>query len=478
VTLSRSNPRAKPRWALLVTTIAASLVLLATAALAVVTDGTTSDQCDLFVPSSASSDICTTDAGAIVEYIGSSASNQSSGTGIFDPFVRLQGSPTEKGYNTNGTLQYETKAGKWTHAILVNSIPIVDCDGTGGGTALCWELFVDINESNTAKQISLNEMEIWYTSNELLTGYPFTGTDATKQYDFSGEILINDVNQGSGRGDLRYLVPLTSIPTPPAGTYFLLYSEWGGTSAGAQYVSDGGFEEWKVRRVQINSIGTQLMNTNGADPDTAIADGGTVPIGTVVYDTATLSNATSDAGGTVSYFYKAQTGTTPDCTGGTQVGSAVTVTNGVVPASATVALNAAGTYEFWAVYSGDAATENNPSTSPCGSETVVVGKNSPAPHSTPVVQIKDTLTVSGLTADATGNVLVGLYTSSDCTTGQIGSNTSFAASLFVGGGTQETSFVAVTAGTYYYKISYAGDANNEPFSSCAEIVGVSITSVP
>ena len=31
-----------------------------------------------------------------VEYIGSSANNQSSGTGIFDPFVRLQGGPIEK----------------------------------------------------------------------------------------------------------------------------------------------------------------------------------------------------------------------------------------------------------------------------------------------------------------------------------------------------------------------------------------------
>jgi len=101
-----------------------------------------------------------------------------------------------------------------------------------------------------------------------------------------------------------------------------------------------------------------------------------------------------------------------------------------------------------------------------------------APHSTPVVQIKDTLTVSGFTADVTGSVLVGLYTSADCLTGQIGSNLTFAASLFVGGGSQETSFVAATAGTYYFKISYAGDANNTLFSSCAENVGVTIVSLP
>jgi hypothetical protein len=107
---------------------------------------------------------------------------------------------------------------------------------------------------------------------------------------------------------------------------------------------------------------------------------------------------------------------------------------------------------------------------------VVVGPNTPAPHSTPVVNIRDTLTVSGFTADVTGNVLVGLY--SDACVTQIGSDTSFAASLFVGGATQQTSFVAVTAGTYYFKISYAGDNNNTQFSSCVENVGITITSVP
>ena len=101
------------------------------------------------------------------------------------------------------------------------------------------------------------------------------------------------------------------------------------------------------------------------------------------------------------------------------------------------------------------------------------------PHSLPVVQIKDTLTVTGFTSNATGNVLVGLYTSATCTTGQIGTDASFPVSGAVNGTlTAETSFVAVLAGTYYYKISYAGDGGNTEFSSCAEIVGVQITALP
>lgn len=253
MTISRSNPRAKQRWTLLATGVAA-LMLLATAVFAVpVVDSTATDQCDIQATSKTGPAIqCITDQGARVSYIPSSGDDQSSGTGNFDPFVRLQGDPAQSGYNTDGALQFESKGGKWTHAILASDIPVVDCDGLGGSTALCYQLFVDINEGNSSKQISLNEVEIWFTTDQFLTGYVKpTGfpTGATLQYDFSGEILINDVNQGSGRGDLLYLVPLAGLDTPTAGTYFLLYSEWSGTTAGPEFNSDGGFEEWKVLKV-------------------------------------------------------------------------------------------------------------------------------------------------------------------------------------------------------------------------------------
>ena len=191
---------------------------------------------------------------------------QSSGTGLFDPFVRLQGSPSEEGYNTcsqsscgGDVTEFETKTGSWTKAILASAIPVVDCGGDLVGTD-CWELFVDINEGNNAKHVSLNEVEVWLTTNPRITDYD-TDTEAgfaapaEKVYDFSGEILIHDVNQGSGRGDLLYLIPVQEFET---GDFFVLYSEWG-TSTGApapgkNYRSEGGFEEWKVRKAPNVSI--------------------------------------------------------------------------------------------------------------------------------------------------------------------------------------------------------------------------------
>ncbi len=211
------------------------------------------------------------DDGAIVQYIGdSNISFGASGTGVFDSFVRVQDSPTESGYNTDGTLEFDTKSGTWTHSILLSEIPIVEVDGE-----LYWEFFADINDNNSTPQISLDAFELYLTSDSMLTGYPFVGT-ADKLYDWgdaAGDfILINDVNQGSGRGDLRYLVPLDAalidIPAdcdygnPACSTYLVLYNEWGSyDQTGFDGDSDGGFEEWKVKRYPILQVSKDIIGT-------------------------------------------------------------------------------------------------------------------------------------------------------------------------------------------------------------------------
>jgi uncharacterized repeat protein (TIGR01451 family) len=256
---SRTNRRL-PRKLAVLAAITALIAGVTGALAATVTDIGTYD---LTVPNKNASTGLVSLGNASVEYIGSSANNQASGTGLFDPFVRVQGSPTEQGFNTDAATTFDAKTGKWTHAIKVNAIPVVSCDGSGTGPT-CWELFVDINDSNNAKRISLNDVQIWFTDSATTTdgtGTTFTGfaSPATLEYQFTGDILINDVNQGSGRGDLRYLVP-TAGHTWDASTWFVLYSLWGTTSGTAGnagtggYSSDGGFEEWKVRKAPSVSI--------------------------------------------------------------------------------------------------------------------------------------------------------------------------------------------------------------------------------
>ena len=212
----------------------------------------------------------TTDDGAIVEYIGdSNVTFGASGSGIFESFLQTQDDPSEEGYNTDGAEEFDTgHSPTFNHAILVSEIPVVACESLDGNethAGLCWELFADINDSNArdpqAKQIQLTDLEIWFTDDSEITGYLQNGTGfgtaADKTYDFSGTILINDVNQGSGRGDLRYLIPINDLTVPIPGecdygssicdTFFVVYTEWGDPEDGA-YKSDSGFEEWKVKK--------------------------------------------------------------------------------------------------------------------------------------------------------------------------------------------------------------------------------------
>jgi len=220
------------------------------------------------------------------------------------------------------------------------------------------------------------------------------------------------------------------------------------------------------------SVSTTIKNASN------IAIGGTAQsIGVVLHDTATITGATATAGGTITYALYSNI----DCTGllADLTPTVNTVVNGIAPDSKTFTFSNAGTFYFYAVYSGD-ANNTGPVNSGCASEPVTINPNTPAPHSTPLVQIKDTFSATGFTANATGSVVVGLYTNATCTTRLAGtSDTTVALSTAVNGTISgETTFVGVLAGTYYYKLSYAGDANNTSFSSCAEIVGVQITSLP
>jgi hypothetical protein len=260
----------------------------------------------------------TTDGGAYVSYFGDHDTTfGSSGTGVFDPFVRLQADGTESGYNTNGTVEFDTKTGKWTHAILVSHIPQRPC-GPGGALS-CFELWNDINENNKTPYISLNKVEVYFTDKPDLTGYPFSGSaTTTAQYKFAGDVLINDVNQGSGRGDLRYDIPINgpnpiTLPAncdygnPACSTYFVLYSQWGTSTQAApidSYSSDGGFEEWKVKvypAITLTKTPSTTDVCNGSNTSvtytyvvTNNSPGGQTVDGTVVDDNGTPGDATDD----------------------------------------------------------------------------------------------------------------------------------------------------------------------------------------
>jgi len=107
-----------------------------------------------------------------------------------------------------------------------------------------------------------------------------------------------------------------------------------------------------------------------------------VVIGTSVHDSAKLTGASSNAGGSVTYSVFDNNTCTPNTN--TLDGGTVAVTNGNVPDSNVLLFNTAGDFYWQAAYSGDA--NNAAATSPCTSEHLVVEHPAIAITKTPATQ--------------------------------------------------------------------------------------------
>ncbi len=127
------------------------------------------------------------------------------------------------------------------------------------------------------------------------------------------------------------------------------------------FVSSGADSNNNAASSLCNSGSMTKTTVSLASPTlTTTLSANSITAGGTAYDTSTLSGGTASAGGTVTYSYWSNN----TCTiGQVVVGSAVTVTSGVVPNSSAATFNSAGTYYWQAVYSGDA--NNNGTSSTC-----------------------------------------------------------------------------------------------------------------
>ena len=202
---------------------------------------------------------------------------------------------------------------------------------------------------------------------------------------------------------------------------------------------------------------------------TTQASFGQITIGQSVTDTATLSGSNGAVTGTVKFFVCGPALSNPDCTsGGTQVGTAVTITAGQA-VSDPYTPAAVGHYCFRGEYTPDAFAPYSPSnhtdkTLECftvNSQTAL-NTNAGGPFRLGVngsVSLTDTATLSGGTSDATGTITFTLYDDAGCT------HSVGAASATVNGanGKSYTSSPAISvsaAGTYHWIASYNGDTKN------------------
>jgi MYXO-CTERM domain-containing protein len=216
---------------------------------------------------------------AIGNVVFSRDATQPAGTGVFNPFLRLdvKGNRTdEQGYNTSATITEGPKNNQTTRKILDNMSPenwthdvlISDLQLTTDGKF--YEFKLDINEpGNAMSLLSLDGLKLYSTASpsqdtEVLDGAGNikdggNGLVGTKLWDMDAgadrSVLLDarlSGGPGSGIADMIMLVDKKLVDNQKAAgeNYFILWSRFGLEQAANTDPTDAdaGFEEWSYRQ--------------------------------------------------------------------------------------------------------------------------------------------------------------------------------------------------------------------------------------
>src|SRR6266404_6839603 len=70
---------------------------------------------------------------------------RSGGTGVIQPFLRIQNTPSETGYNTSGSpVPLDDKSGPFTHDLLLSDLALVTLSGQAGSF---YQFRLDVNQT-------------------------------------------------------------------------------------------------------------------------------------------------------------------------------------------------------------------------------------------------------------------------------------------------------------------------------------------
>jgi len=187
--------------------------------------------------------------------IWSSNITQPTGTGVYNPFLRLQNSPTEEGFNTDfGTPlpPLDDKAGIWTHSVQWNTLTTINISGTD-----YYSFQLDANEpqSGDLSLISLDKLKIYTSSNPSLSSLgsltPLYDMDAISDQTV---FIQTALKPGSGTDDLTLYIPKSFFASVSGTDYMYFYTQFGLSDLNPGLSSGATFEEWRALQAPGNEV--------------------------------------------------------------------------------------------------------------------------------------------------------------------------------------------------------------------------------
>lgn len=164
---------------------------------------------------------------------------KTTGTGVSNPFLSIQESGSESGFNISSGVLDTKRNGQYTRTQRVSDLQTVTVSGVQ-----YYAFLLDINEPNNSNSLISIEAIKLYTSSNLYTSLGSLTRNATLQFDIDSlsntTLLYDDRNSGSGQGDIAFFIPKSAFLGVPQNHYFYLYEEFGNCG---DYETNAGFEE-------------------------------------------------------------------------------------------------------------------------------------------------------------------------------------------------------------------------------------------
>lgn len=186
---------------------------------------------------------------------------QPTGTGYIDPFLRVQATNVEEGFNTDFGSPFDPVgahkpplddvSGIWTHDLKLSDLAVRNVGGVN-----YYVFSLDINEPNGGggNLLSLDELRLYTSGTGGFDTYANMTGGSVLRYDMDAggndQDVYLDYNlaAGSGQRDMEVLIPTSKFSAAASTDFLYLYCKFGATGGayGADFQSGDGFEEWNV----------------------------------------------------------------------------------------------------------------------------------------------------------------------------------------------------------------------------------------